>query len=176
MHHKQSIYGRKDKDGCTLYYGGGCCLSNMFGCIFKDNKGQRFYSSEQYYQYTKASFFGDEETAKKIKTTINPYRAKKIAKSIRLFDIDKWKDERYTAMKKAVYLKFSQNKQLMQHLLLTKPIIAESSTSDLYFGTGFSLNNPDATRTYLWTGSNCMGIILMDLRGEMSENSDDQRL
>ena len=176
MYPRQSIYGRKDKDGVTLYYGGGCCFSNMYGCMFKDDKGQRFYSSEQYYQFTKAIFFGDKETGQKIRTTINPYRAKKIAKSIKLFDLDKWKDERYGVMKRAVYLKFSQNKQVMQQLLLTKPIIAESSPSDLYFGTGLSLNNPHAAQNYLWPGSNCMGTILMDLREELSGNSEQQRL
>ena len=159
---------RRNTGRYSLYYGGRCPLSNMYRCSFTNAEGLTFNSSEQYYQYYKALAFGDISAADEIIASTDPYAAKRLAKRIEAFDAKKWRDgECNEVMKKAVDLKFSQNLTCRQYLLQTRPIIAEASPYDGYFGIGLRLTDPRAVNHRLWPGRNRMGVILMNYRAEI---------
>ena len=52
-----------------------------------------FHSSEQYIQYTKAKYFGDEHSARKILSTDSALECKEAAREITGFDYTVWEEQ-----------------------------------------------------------------------------------
>lgn len=55
-------------------------------------EGIKWKTSEQYFMYKKAIFFGDFETAELIKKAIRPEEAKKLGRKVKNFDDKKWSE------------------------------------------------------------------------------------
>ena len=64
-------------------------------------------------------------------------------------------------------LKFSQNQQLRDHLVLkTGKMIAEANPYDNFFGIKMGMHDEGVTDVGKWAGRNMMGRILMELKEE----------
>lgn len=124
-------------------------FSNFYPAKIK-YKDYTFISSEQFFMFSKAKFFGDEEIAQKV-LTLNQeslavsflseeitaeqiisdtskadawnklmMKIKKMGRSVSNYDEEKWCEHRYKIMLAGNKLKFSQNLDLKQQLLATK--------------------------------------------------------
>ena len=47
-------------------------------------------------------------------------------------------------------------------------VLSEPPPSDTYYGTGISISNPQCMQKNNWPGNNMLGIILMDIRKDLS--------
>ena len=89
---------------------------------------------------------------------------KKQGEKIKNFDQKKWRRYSRDVLLKGCEMKFSQNEELMRHLLNTRDILAEASPTDCYWGIGRSLWDPRSAQEETWRGDNVMGGILMQLK------------
>jgi ribA/ribD-fused uncharacterized protein len=145
------------------YYGSHSDFSNMSRNPFTI-KGNKFHCVEQYFQFFKAKYFGDEETAKEILECYNGFEAKKLGRKVRGFNSSKWNSIRDFAMKRGMTAKFSQCGPLWNVLQDTVGmILVEASPYDRYWGVGHKY--PDKVPTCKW-GRNKAGELLMEVRAE----------
>jgi ribA/ribD-fused uncharacterized protein len=156
-------------DGETLCFGGILSthnpLSNFFPCeVVLD--GQKFNSSEQAYQYEKAVFANDIETAASILGETEPARQKRLSQRIANLNRDEWNDKRVNIMKHIIQAKFTQNGQLREKLLSTNDlIVVECNGRDINYANGLPLVSKDIFNKSKWRGKNELGEILMEVRG-----------
>ena len=142
-------------------------FSNYFKCAFMF-KNIRFSSIEQAYQYSKAVQFGDTRTAYLILHCQCPSEIKILGRSVAGFNATQWNTGRETLMKKLVLEKFSQNPELKQRLCDTGTMhLAEATKSDNFFGIGVSITHPTCLQRNTWTGSNKLGVALMDATSKL---------
>ena len=113
-----------------------------------------FSNVEQYFQYMKAMFFNDVETANKILQTSSPSIAKSLGREIENFDEYEWERKNIQIMYDGVLAKFLQNKDLAYNLLQTGSslLVEGNQWQDDYWGV---VNGE---------GQNNLGIILMRVR------------
>ena len=93
-------------------------LSNMALQPF-DEGGVTFRSVEQYFQFKKAVFAGDDETAEKILAAESPYDAKRLGREVRGLDSAAWDAVSEGIMKYGNKLRFLSNDDAMDALLAT---------------------------------------------------------
>lgn len=121
--------------------------------------------------YRKAILFDDLGTAEQILHVSHPAEAKKLGRIVRNFNADKWNAECSGIVRKASYLKFSQNDLLKAQLLSTEDkFLAEASSSDRIWGIGFNAANALANKDS-W-GQNLLGKALMHVREELRRERD----
>ncbi len=82
-------------------------------------EGIRFDSVEQRFQYRKAKFFGDEETAKQILGADSPAEAKLWGRHVKGFDAERWGKVAPKEMESAIKLSFMANPSAAEALLST---------------------------------------------------------
>lgn len=141
------------------------CLNNFEHSPFIDEKGNHYFSAENYYQCHKFDNFDDgEEFKKAFKAVLDCKDAdtcKKIARKLTKEDLNgkwqekKWEEEMYkvTIMKRALMLKYSQNLNMLKILLETgNKKVVERSERDSFWGG------------YLEGSKNVLGNLLMELR------------
>jgi ribA/ribD-fused uncharacterized protein len=118
-------------------------------------------SVEHYFQAAK--FPNDPVYREKIRTAATPEKAKLLGGN-RAKKIDpQWDSKREDVMRKALYAKFSQNEVLRNLLLSTgNRDLIEDSPTDSYWGRG---NNG--------TGSNRLGVLLMELRSTLRKEDNE---
>jgi ribA/ribD-fused uncharacterized protein len=139
-----------------------CPLSNFHPCSFVI-EGQRYHSSEQYFQYKKAQLAKDEPSMNKILTAKTASACKYFGDNVRISN-SVWYKNNLTIMKQALHAKFSQNDSLKDFLLLTGNMrLGEASPRDKYWGIGIGLGDKDVL-TKQWPGKNHLGHLLMELR------------
>lgn len=146
------------------------CLSQWYKCDFEEN-GIKYNCCEQYMMAKKAELFGDEEIFNEIMKNSNPKIIKGLGRKVRNFDSEIWNKNRIDIVKNANYLKFSQNGNLKEFLLLTNDaILAEASPYDRIWGIGLSKEDKRSTNPNMWKGTNYLGFILMDVRELINES------
>ena len=168
-------------DKYVLFWGGE--FSNFFPAKFVFEK-RIFYCSEQFFMWKKALFFHDYKIASKIYNEgKEPKIAKKLGRQVNNFDEEKWAEVRYEIMYQAIYLKFSQNKELKEKLLsYGDRTFAEASPYDRIWGIGLSEDDPLATDSNNWLGTNLLGRALCMLRDffnaveNIKENNSNKQL
>lgn len=136
-------------------------------------EGIEWKTSEQYFMYKKAMFFGDLKTADLIKQTIRPEDAKSLGRKVKNFDEEKWRDISYQFMFEAVYAKFSQNNELKQFLLqdsFKNKHFVEASPFDKIWGIGLHYNDKKCDNASNWEGLNKLGQVLDDVRAKLLTN------
>ena len=141
-------------------------LSNFHPAKFTVGE-KTYHCSEQFIQESKALFFNDQESAKKIMDTTTALECKSLGHNITDFDEDSWNTSAKEICAKGINEKFLQNQDLLDILLTrtgTKTII--ESTKDNIWGTGVALHNPDCLKRTKWIsqGQGIMGEILQELR------------
>ena len=129
-------------------------LSNFYECEIICNDFPiplLFHSSEALFQALKCPARANEFTK------LNPNQSKRFGRKVCLRS--DWEDVKIDIMKYVVDLKFSQNKDLKEKLLLTDNAYLEEGNTwgDVYWGT---VNN---------SGQNMLGKILMELREKYSK-------
>ncbi len=130
------------------------CFSSFAHYNFKLD-GKRWMTSEHYFQAQK---FWGTKYEEVIRLLDNPMKAAEIGRDRELPLRADWEQVKDDIMLKAVYAKFTQNKEIKDILISTgKEIIIESTTNDYYWGCGKD-----------GSGKNMLGIILMKVREELS--------
>lgn len=135
---------------------------------------RRFFSVEQFYAWNKALFFSDPETIELIEK-LDFYEgrsdlAKKLGRTTKGFDADKWNAVSYDIMLNGCLSKFSQNKVLFDKI--TDPALdgkkfAEASPVDLIWGIGLREGDPLADDEKNWKGQNRLGKVLDEVREKL---------
>lgn len=154
-------------ENATAFYHSESPFSNFHQATFSI-RSKVFSSVEQYFQYSKATLFEDQEKADEIMNTQDPATIKSIARNIKGFKNNVWKQHRVRIMKEALHAKFDQNPSLKEKLALTRnKTLIEASPRDLYWGAGLSLHNPKLADSTCWRGQNKLGILLCELRMQL---------
>ena len=129
------------------------CFSNFSHHGFELD-GKWWRTSEHYFQAQK--FYGTEYV-EIIRLLDNPMKAAEMGRNRKLPLRENWEEVKDDVMRKAVYAKFSQNKELKNILLNTdSEYIVENTSNDYYWGCGTN-----------GSGKNMLGIILMETREKL---------
>ncbi len=126
--------------------------------------GIEFSSSEQYFMWCKARFFGDAVSAVNIIHTGEPAHVKSLGRGVKGYDEAAWECVRPGFMTYGNYLKFSQNQAWGDELKATGArILVEASPVDRIWGIGRTVE--EAAAGAPWDGRNLLGEALMTVRG-----------
>lgn len=128
-------------------------LSNFYLASFVDKGGNRWATSEHYYQAQKVWMTGDAMGKIKVMNAKSPGDAKRLGEGIKP---DNWYDLSLDVMREALRYKFDQNEDIKQKLLDTgDAILIEGNTwGDDFWGQ------------VKGKGLNMLGKLLMELRNE----------
>jgi ribA/ribD-fused uncharacterized protein len=161
----------------TVFFGAGCFLSNHFKTPFKYGKHQ-FQSSEQAYSWFKAKFFGNRRIASEILVSKGAFAARNLCNTVQAGrDVSGWLKLANNYMRLVLRHKFYSHATLAAELLATGlSYIAYADVGDSYWGIGRGLNDPDACDRWNFKGKNHLGKLLMELRAEMVNKLDSNRL
>lgn len=168
----EKIFDLELVDGTTVkalgFWGNESPFSNFYPCeirIAYQNKERVLKTSEHLFMIFKANRFDDLDAIEKIIDAQSPMKAKSIGRSVKEYDDDAWRVERYTYMVQALVLKFSQNDELRERLLATGDIhLVEASPYDAIWGVKLKVNDPKILKQSEWKGKNLLGEALMHAR------------
>lgn len=134
--------------------------------------GVLFNCAEQWMMYSKAMLFGDTYIAKEILADPNPRNQKALGRKVSGFVSEIWEQECFAIMVKGCLQKFLQNPDLKEKLLATDDLVlVEASPYDTIWGIGMDETHPDATNPKKWLGLNLLGLVLMEVRLLLREQS-----
>ncbi len=92
----------------TFFYTDDSPFSQFYPSNFEvDNL--KFNCAEQFMMYSKAITFNDNEIAEQILKETKPAKQKKLGRSVKNFDPDKWTELSVQVVYKGNYAKFTQN-------------------------------------------------------------------
>ena len=129
------------------------CFSNFAHYDFELD-GKRWATSEHYFQAQKFCGTKYEEIIRLLDT---PMKAAEMGRNRGLPLRKDWEQVKDDIMRKAVWAKFTQNKEIRDILMSTKKeTIIEKTTNDYYWGCGKD-----------GSGKNMLGIILMEVREKL---------
>ena len=134
---------------------------------FDYNNRLDFISSEQYFMWQKAMYFGDGETAEKILKAETPMEAKNLGRKVKNFNEEEWAKVRYDAMFEAVICKFKQNESLKEILLANEfkdKHFVEGNPHDKIWAVGLDWKDERIGDENNWNGLNLLGRVLDDVR------------
>jgi ribA/ribD-fused uncharacterized protein len=151
-------------------YGGivnGTCLSQWWQADFVVD-GQTYRTAEHFMMASKATLFGDFETAGKIREEPNPKAAKALGREVAGFDKEKWENHRFDIVIDGNLAKFRQHRDLRNFLLGTgDQVLVEASPVDRIWGIGLPRDGKHATKPDYWRGLNLLGFALMEVREQL---------
>ncbi len=132
--------------------------------------GMTFPTVEHYMQWSKAKLFGDNEAQTKIMKTPSPKSVKTYGKKIKNFDEERWNEQKDAIMRVAIKSKLMQHPDILKKLrgTGTRPI-GEADPRSKYWGIGTSSDTSKAKDPSRWPGKNKVGLLLQELRKELSE-------
>ena len=158
-------------ENAKAFFGGQSPLSNFHVAPFTIGL-QRFQHVEQYYQYQKSVFAGDDATGAAILQQSHPFECYKLGwKLNRAINTDEWhQNGALKAMEEGCRAKFSQNTHLGEFLKSTgKKTLIEANARDLFWGVGIALHDKDKLKDKnAWKGKNMLGNILETVREELA--------
>lgn len=154
-----------ETDNMILFWQADSIYSNWYPAKFAV-AGVEFFHSEGAFIAFKAAEFGHVRDVRRIAALEDPKDAKAWGRNnIPNFYEPKWNEVRFMRMYWAVYHKFKQNPDLMEHLLATgDKLLVEASPYDKIWGIGLAPNDPKALDQSNWKGKNLLGAGLMELR------------
>ncbi|WP_372451659.1 NADAR family protein [Glycomyces salinus] len=143
------------------------CLSQWWPSVFIED-GRSFASAEHYMMAHKAWLFGDDECAETIRAASHPGEAKRLGRTVRGFDQERWNEERFGIVVRGNLAKFDQDPGLRTYLLGTRErVLVEASPVDRTWGIGLTADDPRAAEPSKWRGPNLLGFALMAARREL---------
>ncbi|SDJ30398.1 hypothetical protein SAMN04487760_1053 [Lachnospiraceae bacterium G41] len=144
-------------------------LSNWYLSDFTVD-GIKFSSMEQYMMYMKAIVFDDKSIASQIMETSDVATIKDLGRRVSNYNDTIWNGMRQPLIYKGLLEKFRQNEELKKELLETEDaILAECAYSDLIWGIGIRMDDPDKNDMNKWRGTNLLGFTLMLVRNEIKK-------
>lgn len=155
------FYGIKDKYSY---------MSNFYKVNFTDENNIKYCCSEQYFMYKKCETFDptNDNLLKLILAEKSATKIKKLGRQVSNYDETIWKNSRYDIMVEGLKLKFSQNEDIKQKLLLTSnKSLFEASKYDKIWGIGYYANDAINTDKSKF-GTNLLGKALMEVRTHLS--------
>jgi ribA/ribD-fused uncharacterized protein len=159
----------KVTDRFILFYGGP--FSQWYPCKFQVD-GIEYNCAEQFMMASKARFFNDEETLKKIMATNNPREQKALGREVKNFNVPMWSKVSQEYVYIGNYAKFSQDEELKSILFQYRDReIVEASPTDKIWGIGLSENDPRCKDKSTWQGLNWLGECIMRVRKDLLEKS-----
>lgn len=161
----------------TAFFSKQSPLSNMHPSVMTVGK-TKFSSNEQFYVYSKAKRFHDDEAAADVLKMTDPVAIKRRGKNIANYDNKIWKDDRVGVMKTGLLHKFRQNSHLKNFLLQTENnILIEASAHDKFWGCGLSLHNRKLWDHNSWLGKaeNKLGELLVEVRQLLRHENDNEK-
>ncbi|VDK68262.1 unnamed protein product [Onchocerca ochengi] len=118
--------------------------------------------------YHKALSAGDSETAEQIANERDARKIKMISHNIKNFERETWNKISSDVMRRGNFAKYTQNPLLRKKLFYTYgSTLVECSPTDLEWGIGLDINEPDALSPSKWRGKNKLGQILTEIREEL---------
>ena len=140
-------------------------LSNFHHCKFT-LKGETFNSSEQYIQWTKAKYCGDNIAIDHILNCEDAADCKEVSRDITNLNRKDWIESAETLCFDGIQAKFLQNEHLMEKLLDTGEKSLVEASYDEAWGTGQHLGSRDCLTESKWKSIGILGRILMRIRSE----------
>ncbi len=161
----------KMDDNNAYYFGKDSELSNHNpNCPFTIGT-TTYKNSAQYINVRKALFFNDRDTAEEIMKIEDPVAIKRLGKSIRNFDRNRWVAVCHDEIRPGLEEKFKQNNNARDLLLSTGTrAIAECSPHDDIMGIGIAIHDDRRQNNDNW-GKNLMGTLLVNIRDGLN-NTD----
>lgn len=143
------------------------CLSQWWKSNFCEDTDE-YCCMEQYMMSAKAKLFGDKEVNKQIMDCSDPSKIKALGRKVHHFDEKIWDKVKYSIVLNGNYLKFSQDRRLMNFLLNTNDkVLVEASPYDKIWGIQMSEKDERVENPFKWGGSNLLGFALMEVREEL---------
>ena len=148
-------------------------LSNFHPCKFT-LEGERFNSSEQYIQWTKAKYCGDKIAMERILNCEDAADCKEVSRDIANLNRKNWVESAETLCFEGIQAKFLQNEHLMEKLLDTSDKTLVEASYDEAWGTGQHLGSRDCLTESKWKSIGILGRILMRIRSAAQTSSLDE--
>jgi hypothetical protein len=151
-------------------------LSNWFMASFVDPKSNIYFTtSEKFYMAAKAVLANDVTNFMNIMVSDEPKTVKMFGRQVASRDPKAfeslWDEHKVAVMEVACYLKFSQNKDLKDRLLLTgSALLVEASPYDKFWGIGTLEKDAKSISPDKFSGSNHLGHVLMKVRDQIRDN------
>ncbi|PSU92021.1 DUF1768 domain-containing protein [Photobacterium kishitanii] len=143
------------------------CFSQWYEAEFVEN-GLTFKTAEHYMMFSKAKLFKNEEIAKRILISELPSQVKQLGREVTGFKENVWNQHRYNIVCRANFLKFNQNKELLEYLKNSgSTILVEAGPVDTVWGVGLAADNIDIHDSRKWVGLNLLGYALMWVRKQL---------
>ena len=115
-------------------------FSNFYNAPFQvkiNNQLTTFPTVEHYFHYQKALLFNDKDAQLAILKANDPLQVKRIGRTVKNFDPEKWETVASKHIANGMYLKFIQNSTLKKQLLETKnATLEEANPYDNKYGIG----------------------------------------
>ncbi|WP_433893940.1 NADAR family protein [Streptomyces sp. CA-111067] len=151
---------RPQRDGSP----GPGCLSQWWPAPFTVD-GVRYATAEHWMMAGKARLFGDEDAERRAIEAGHPKQAKGVGRSVRGFDDEVWRRERFALVTEGSRHKFAQHPDLRGYLLGTgRRVLVEASPMDRIWGIGLAADDERAKTPATWRGLNLLGFALMAAR------------
>lgn len=150
------------------------CLSQWYMSDFIID-GRRYCCAEQFMMAKKAELFKDYETLKEILKATSPKRIKELGRQVRNFEPSRWNAYKTGYVRQANLAKFSQKQELRDFICGTRgKILVEASPYDRIWGIGMYESNKKSVDPSSWLGTNLLGFILMEVRDEIMNSTQEQ--
>jgi ribA/ribD-fused uncharacterized protein len=144
------------------------CLSQWSPSPFTVD-GVRYATAEHWMMAGKARLFGDEAARRRAIEAGHPKQAKDAGRSVRGFDEEVWRRERFALVVEGSVHKFSAHPELGAYLLGTGTrVLVEASPLDRVWGIGLTADDERARRPADWRGLNLLGFALMEARARLA--------
>ncbi|CAD0082924.1 unnamed protein product [Aureobasidium vineae] len=147
-------------------------FSQWYISSFTDPSTDQTYNcAERYMMHQKAVLCNDETSAASILATPYPKDQKALCRCVANWDNATWDAVKENVVEEGSYLKFSQNKELRDKLLMTgERELVEASASDRVWGVGFNANSALSRRDE-W-GTDLLGKCLMRARKRIKKEEE----
>lgn len=162
----------KFTDQTVVFYSKHSVFSNFHKLNVKI-EGETYCCNEQYFQRSKALFFGDQEAAKKIMDENDPHKILAIGKKIKGYKKETWDNQAYRVLKNVNVMKYEQNPEAQMSLINTGNRFIGEASLDRQYGIGISITSPNVGDKSEWkNGKNWMGQILTEIRESYKKNTE----
>ena len=151
----------------THYYFWSSMYCQWYETKFSED-GIEYLSAEHYMMAKKAKLFDADEIYKQILTTPYPSYAKELGRQIPNFSNEVWDGHKVDIVTQGNYLKFIQNKELLNQLLADRHLtLVEASPVDKIWGVGLGPEDDRVLNEATWQGENLLGICIMAARNRI---------
>ena len=149
-------------------------FSNLYPArIIHKGSLREFITAEQAYQYRKCTELNQAKQANLIMLTREVYEMRQLGREAGTSE--EWERIKEEVMYEILLMKFEQDEELQEKLLLSGTLELVEATPDKEWGAGCSLNSK-AMKSHSWTGKNRQGIILMRVRSTLRKREEDKKV